>query len=66
MAKLTIEMDCDNDAFADGFGDEVTRILLQIADRIIVNSARGKDTAAGSVMDVNGNRCGTWRFEPDG
>lgn len=56
--KLTIKIDMDNAAFADGYnGDEAARILHTAASKL-----RGIDLTNGegiTLFDVNGNSVGT-------
>jgi hypothetical protein len=60
--KLTIEIQCDNDAFYPEPGPEVARILSNLADRIRLEVARGGHgdlDAYCPLMDYNGNRVGS-------
>ena len=54
--RLTITIDCDNDAFCDDHsGTEAARILRHVAQQI-----DGSDLAEGegALYDINGNRVG--------
>lgn len=55
--KLTITIDLDNAAFADGGAEEVVRILASVAERIPdpLSSTGGPL----NLHDYNGNHCGT-------
>lgn len=57
--RFTMEIDCDNAAFADRPELEVARILADAADRLL------KGRLAGPCMDANGNRVGSWRLAED-
>jgi len=58
--KLVIEMNLDNAAFRDDGGgldmESVARHLDRVADKIRSGSA------SAAVMDVNGNKCGTYEI----
>lgn len=58
--KFSLEINCDNDAFAPDPGAEVARILRRAAKRIdeCPEDERG-------LQDVNGNHVGQWRFTDD-
>ena len=51
--KVTITIDCDNDAFEYMPGDEVARILRETAKRFQENHHRDWPTCA---TDYNGNK----------
>ena len=58
--RFTLEMHCDNAAFADhGEPVEVARILHDLADRL----ERDGDQRDRVLLDINGNRIGVARFE---
>lgn len=59
--KFTVEIECDNAAFADWPGLEVARILRDVANRVD-GDAEGTH---GTCRDANGNRVGSWAFTPD-
>ena len=52
MAKFTLEVRCDNTAFADDPHAEVARILGFVSERL----ANG--TNSGNAYDINGNTVG--------
>lgn len=57
---LDIQLEGDHAAFADGNAHrETARILREIADEIETGNNTGLYQ---TVRDVNGNRCGAWRF----
>jgi len=58
---LEFGISCENDAFAGGEGPrEAARLMRQTADRIEAGET------GGTLMEVNGNRCGSWYIEePD-
>ena len=51
---VKIEFKTDNAAFQDGIEEETVRILLVLIQKI------GAGLEAGSILDVNGNRIGSW------
>lgn len=54
--KLLIEINLDNDAFAEDASEEVRRLLDRVADRIPTPPER---TRGGIILiDANGNYCG--------
>lgn len=57
--KSTIEINCDNAAFSDCAGDEIARILRELADEIELDS----EPDSCILRDVNGNRVGKFTFE---
>ncbi len=58
--KFEIEIDSDNAAFShEDVVQEIKRILDKIASEL--NPA---DYDSKSIMDVNGNKVGSWYFEP--
>ena len=58
MTKLTIEMECDNDAFQDGnFGAEVATILHTYAWSLEDDTEPRATTT--NLRDQNGNTVGT-------
>ena len=56
--KFTLEIDCDNDAFnnTDDRDSEVIGLVRVVAEEM----ERG--TRAGTMMDANGNKVGSWQF----
>ena len=56
--KFTVEIECDNAAFADGGHNyEVARILRELADDLDVGLFDGKRKSTG-LRDANGNHVG--------
>ena len=60
MKTFKLEIECDNDAFADYPAREITRILQQVA--IEINRSMHCNSAQW-VRDSNGNRVGTYKYE---
>jgi hypothetical protein len=62
--RFRLEMDCDNAAFGEEadstLGDAVPEIV-RILGRVMKGLEAGADS--GSIMDVNGNKVGTWEIE---
>ena len=59
MAKFILVLDSGNAAFSgDGAQFETARLLKNTAERVEAGHN------CGVLMDVNGNRCGMWDFEP--
>lgn len=59
--EATISFRTNNAAFTDGNGpSEVARILRELADAI---ENDGSAEASGRIMDVNGNRIGSYDIE---
>lgn len=56
--KLTIEIDCDNDAFTDDTG-EVTRYFAWNECRRIIDDLGDGGREDRRLRDTNGNRVGT-------
>jgi hypothetical protein len=57
--RFTLTIECANAAFSEGNG-EVSRILRAIADRLESSDEFADGTA---IVDLNGNRVGTYAFE---
>lgn len=57
-ARLTITIDCDNDAFANGAGPEVSRILTNHGGWIAATNGPRNDS--GPLHDIHGNKVGEW------
>ena len=56
--KMSLHIDSENAAFTGlGARSEVSRLLMQVAIRV----DQGRD--GGHLLDVNGNKCGTWDLE---
>jgi hypothetical protein len=53
---MTIKFNTDNAAFEENFAGECIRILQHVIERM----EEGDDN--GTIMDVNGNRIGTWSY----
>lgn len=62
MAKFTVVIDCNNDAFGDCLDFEVTRILRDIADKI---ESSGLSGFYETIRDVNGNDVGRFAIKND-
>ena len=54
--KVTITIRCENDAFADAPGDELARILENLAARFRAIDPEAPDGCR--LFDVNGNHVG--------
>lgn len=52
--RIVIRIDMDNDAFQPDYAPELSRILHSLAERA---ASAGKHF--NSILDVNGNKCGT-------
>lgn len=64
--KLTLQFDCDNEAFGDGEeGDRDIRLATLEAARILRAAATKlvDEWTEGSCIDLNGNKVGEWRIE---
>jgi len=71
--KFTLEINCDNAAFApvhddaseadryDAAGEEIRRMLRYIADCMLMDAGN----RSGRLTDANGNRCGQWSISDD-
>ena len=53
-----LHVECDNAAFEDNLGQELARILIEIAQEIRQRS--DDDVTTGRIFDINGNRVGQW------
>lgn len=58
--KLKLEIDCENEAFADPF--ELPRILNNVAQVIAFNPAVPQE---GGCIDCNGNTVGRWSISDE-
>lgn len=66
MAKLTLEIECDNAAFDDHPSDEIARILRGVADDFAGYGRPGRrEIRTGSLRDINGNRVGRFEYIGD-
>lgn len=54
--KYTIKIECDNAAFEDVPGNEIARILRELADK--VDGGQDPTDCDATVYDYNGNRVG--------
>lgn len=65
MAKFKLEIELDNEAFHDEFGDgdatELARILRKLAERVEYGTPGEGDY--GGVKDINGNVVGGWTLD---
>lgn len=62
MARFTLEINTDNDAFLPIAGDELARILRQVAEQIEGCEA---ESIHGTCRDYNGNKVGSYEQEGD-
>ncbi len=58
--SFVLRISCENAAFADSPGDEVARILEQVAQNIRNGVSEG--WGEGFCRDINGNKVGEWRL----
>lgn len=66
MAKFTIEIDCDNDAFREvGIVSEIRRLLK--ATRWMIGQVLyvGMEVTTAPLLDHNGNKVGKWTYDPE-
>jgi hypothetical protein len=56
--KFTIQIDCDNAAFEDDIGTELSRILRGVAANVESSDIRPSKVP---VRDANGNTCGWYQ-----
>lgn len=66
MSRFVVELECDNDAFAEAPSAEVARILRDIANRIEDTPLDSRAIPIGTARDLNGNRVGFFRFTEEG
>jgi len=59
--KFILEIECDNDSFADDAAFEVGRILRELSGKISTNGPLSKYP----LRDSNGNRVGCAEFKID-
>jgi hypothetical protein len=62
--KFTLTLTTDNDAFQPEPGDEVARILREVASRVLHDRDCTGNAWSGTVRDINGNACGAWSLRP--
>jgi hypothetical protein len=58
--ELTIKINMDNEAFCDCQGEELARILGNIAEDMEGCSWDEDQTEKASILDFNGNKVGFW------
>lgn len=63
--KLELEMDLDNAAFRDEYGNLDMESVARHLDRVVDAIRRGV-TSSCALMDLNGNRCGRYTISEDG
>ena len=63
MSSLNIHINLDNDAFSGCAGDEVARILRELADKVEYDTLEG--FGAHSLRDLNGNTVGHCEVQMD-
>lgn len=65
--KITIDIDCNNDAIASSVGHGVAEMLRELADRLEEAEADGTLESLGraKMWDINGNMVGTCTVETD-
>ena len=56
--RFIVEIQCDNAAFADDPTPEVLRLLQQVCKRLEQDGEN-----RGGLVDVNGNSCGSYKYE---
>lgn len=56
---FTMEFDTSGDGFwwNDNPGFEVAEVLRNVATRLVIGQTEG------TVLDANGNKCGTWKLK---
>lgn len=59
--KATIRINMDNDAFAESWGYELSRILKQLADNVIEETNPDYES---NLRDTNGNKVGIFTVTP--
>lgn len=57
---FTLKIETDNAAFDENHGEEVARILREIADNLNFGNVFGLD---GTARDINGNTVGEWTLD---
>jgi hypothetical protein len=61
VTKFELNIECDNSAFEENTGNEVARILRDLANQI-EQCYSGQMPESYPVRDINGNRVGLARF----
>jgi hypothetical protein len=56
--KFVLEIQCDNDAFAENPNNEVVRLLHEVANRLEKDGH-----SCGGLVDYNGNSVGRFEYE---
>ena len=51
---FTLSIETENEAFTNGDGEEIARILKEVASQV----ENGKEF--GTLKDINGNKVGNW------
>ena len=64
MMKLELEMNLDNAAFRDDNGNLDMTSVAQHLDRVVDAIRRGAMSSC-AIMDLNGNRCGSYSISED-
>jgi len=62
MAKIKIEIDLENDAFAENPGAEAAKILSEIALHLANVGITPRRYLTAPIRDTNGNTCGKYTF----
>ncbi len=60
---FTLKIETGNAAFAERAGEEIARILKNLAHDAAPGLGELPDR--GALRDVNGNTVGTWRYTPE-
>lgn len=63
--RFTLKVQMESAAFDGDEGLELARILRLLADRVEDHFASDFSPTAHSVVDANGNKCGTWLVSGD-
>jgi len=61
--KFKLEIDMENAAFEDCNGDEVARILRNLAMFVACNVLDDRRANNGKLKDSNGNTVGFWKVQ---
>lgn len=56
---VTIEIDMDNEAFAESKETELARVLKTAANKVLIDGVHDR-----KLYDANGNRVGTFKVSP--
>ena len=60
---ITVSFETDNSAFEDDRDREISRILRKIAN--LIDKGEYHPGHSKSILDVNGNRIGSYKFTED-